>query len=276
MMLPKLGIIAGGGLLPVDVINECKRINRPYFVIALKGHTKLKTIIDSPHYWARLGAAGKVISILHKQGVTELIMAGSVTRPSLIQLLPDFWSIKFFVRNGFANKGDDKFLQALINDLESIEKFKIVGVNSLLPGLLASKGVYGDIQPSEDEMLNIQIAWESALELGRCDTGQAAVARAGRVIAKENVNGTANMIASLRPISGQSRSGVLVKVSKPGQELRADLPTIGPDTIKQVSLAGLAGIAIESGNSLVLDKTETIKAANDAGIFILGIPNVDY
>ena len=125
-------------------------------------------------------------------------------------------------------------------------------------------------------MLNIEIAWTAALELGRLDIGQAAIARAGKVVAKESASGTANMISSLNLNTGRSQSGVLVKVSKPGQEQRADLPTIGPDTIKQVSLAGLAGIVIESGNSLVLDREITIKAANDAGIFILGRSNVEY
>jgi DUF1009 family protein len=276
MMPPKLGIIAGGGTLPLDIINECKRIERPYFVIALKGHTQLKTVLDTPHFWTRLGASGKAVSILHKQGVTELVMVGSVTRPSLLQIWPDLWTIKFLLRTGVTNKGDDRFLKALINALEEIERFHIVGVHSLLPSLVAFEGVYGDIKPSDDEMLNIEIAWAAALELGRRDIGQAAIARAGKIVAEENAGGTASMIARLSLNTGQSQSGVLVKVSKPGQEKRADLPTIGPDTIKQVSLAGLAGIAIETGSSLVLNKTETIKAANDAGIFILGRSNVDY
>jgi len=276
MMLPKLGIIAGGGTLPLDIINECKRIKRPYFVIALIGHTQLETVIDTPHFWARLGAAGKAITILHKQEVTELVMVGAVTRPSLLQLWPDFWTIIFFARTGVANKGDDRFLTALIDVLEKIEKFRVIGIHSLLPHLLAPEGVYGNTKPSENEMLNIEIAWTAALELGRLDIGQAAIARAGKVVAKESASGTANMISSLNLNTGRSQSGVLVKVSKPGQEQRADLPTIGPDTIKQVSLAGLAGIVIESGNSLVLDREITIKAANDAGIFILGRSNVEY
>jgi DUF1009 family protein len=276
MMLPKLGIIAGGGTLPLDIINECKRIKRPYLVIAFKGHTQLKTVIDTPHVWVRLGAAGKAVKILHKQGVTELVMVGAVTRPSLLQLWPDFWTIKFFARNGVVKKGDDRFLTALIHVLEKIEKFHIVGVHSLLPNLLASEGVFGDMQPSEDEMVNIEVAWVAALELGRLDLGQAVIVRAGKVIAKESASGTESMIASLSFNKGQSQSGVLVKVSKPGQELRVDLPTIGPNTIKQVSLAGLAGIVIETGNSIILDKAVTIKAANDAGIFILGRLNIDY
>ncbi len=275
MMPPKLGIIAGGGTLPLDIINECKRIERPYFVIALKGHTQERTVHDSPHIWTRLGAGGKVVSELHKQAVTELVMVGSVIRPSLLKIWPDFWTIKFLLRTGVTNKGDDRFLKALIKILEEVEKFHIVGIHSLLPSLLAFEGVFGDIKPSNDEMLNIEVAWAAALELGRRDMGQAVIVRAGKIIAEENASGTASMIARLSLNTGQSQSGVLVKVSKPGQEKRVDLPTIGPDTINQVSLAGLAGIAIESGNSLVLDRTMTIKAANDAGIFILGRSNVD-
>ena len=274
-MLPKLGIIAGGGRLPRDIITECKRTKRPYFVIALKGHAAPETVLDTPHVWVRLGAAGKTIALLHEQDVIELVMVGSVARPSLLQLCPDFWAIKFFARTGVGNKGDDGLLQALIKALESKEGFRIVGAHTVLPSLLAAEGVYGDIRPSEIEIHNIKIAWDAALELGRRDIGQAVIARDGTVISEENARGTAAMIKGITPASGSPRSGVLVKVSKPGQEKRADLPTIGPDTVAQAANAGLAGIAIEAGNSLILNKSETINAANDAKLFIIGKSNGD-
>ena len=274
-MLPKLGIIAGGGKLPLNIISECKRIKRPYFVIALKGHAAPETVIDTPHIWSRLGAAGKTVAMLHEQRVIELVMVGSVARPSLFQLCPDFWAIKFFARTGVGNKGDDRLLQALIKALESKEGFRIVGAHTILPSLLAPVGVYGDIKPSELEMRNIKIAWDAALLLGRRDIGQAVITRAGVVVAKESSRGTAAMIKDIIPASDSSRSGVLVKISKPGQEKRADLPTIGPDTIAQAANAGLAGIAIEAGNTLILDKSETINCANAANIFIIGKSNGD-
>jgi len=268
MMPPKLGIIAGGGDLPRELIAECRRTDRDYFVVALKGHADANTVLNSPHEWVRLGAAGRSIRVLRREGVTEVVLAGAVARPSLFQLCPDFWTVLFFIQSGVANKGDNSLLQALVNTLETKEGFGVVGVHTLLPSLLARTGVLSSKGPDSGSNEDIRVAWAAALELGASDLGQSVVVRNGLVLARETASGTAAMLASISPDERGMATGVLVKVSKPGQEQRADLPTIGPNTIAQVAKAGLAGIAIEADQSIILNKNETISAANDAGIFL--------
>lgn len=268
MMPPKLGIIAGGGDLPREIIAECQRLGRDYFVVALKGHADASTVSDSPHEWVRLGAAGQTVKLLHREIIAEVVLAGSVKRPSLFQLRPDFWAIKFFARTGVANKGDNGLLQAIVTSLETQEGFRVVGVHSVLPSLLARVGCVSRQVPDRAAISDIELGWAAALSLGAADLGQAVVARNGCVVARETASGTAAMLETVTPDKGGIPVGVLVKVSKPGQERRADLPAIGPDTISQVVNAGLAGVAIEADQSLILNRKETIAAANEAGVFI--------
>lgn len=270
-MLPKLGIIAGKGELPRQIIAECQRAKRPYYVIALKGHAEPESVVDCPHTWVRLGAAGKMVSILRKEHVSDLVMAGSVNRPSLLELRPDFWSMMFFARTGVANKGDDGLLGALVKALETREGFQVVGAHTLLPNLLAPEGCLGAVAPNADENRDVEVATVAAIELGRQDIGQAVVVRDGVILAREDASGTAAMLSTIVASTDNQKRGVLVKVSKPEQELRADMPTIGPDTITQLNKAGLAGVAIEAGKSIILNKQETLRLADQAGVFVLGI-----
>lgn len=270
-MLPKLGIIAGKGGLPREIIAECLRTQRAFFVIALKGHAEPETVLNCSHVWVRLGAVGKIISTLRNENVTQLVMAGSVKRPSILELRPDFWALTFFARTGVANKGDDGLLGTLVRALETREGFKVVGAHTLLPEVLAPEGCLGNVKPDPTAHSDISVAWEAAIDLGRADIGQAVVARDGTVVAQEIASGTAAMLTALPMPGGTSLKGVLVKVSKPGQELRADMPTIGPDTIKQILKAQLAGVAVEAGKSIILDRQKTINLADEAGVFVVGI-----
>ncbi len=268
-MLPKLGIIAGGGDLPREIITECRNSGRAYYIVALKGHADPDTVVGSDHHWVRLGAAGETIGRLRDANVRDVVLAGSVKRPSMLQLRPDFWALKFFVRTGVASKGDNGLLQAIVSALETREGFHVVGAHSVLPSLLATEGVLTNAQPDTAAMDDVLKGWGEALELGEKDLGQAVVVRNGETLARESASGTAAMLSTIAPTGEGSLCGVLVKVSKPEQEQRADLPTIGPDTVAQVQKAGLAGIAIEAGKSLILDKSRTIERANEAGLFIV-------
>lgn len=270
-MPPKLGILAGGGELPLALIAECRKEDRPYFVIALKDQIKPEDVASSPHAWFRLGAAGKIIARLRAEAVEQVVMAGSVKRPSLVDLRPDFWALSFFIRTGVARKGDNSLLDALIRELEEREGFEVIGAHDLLPDTLATAGNNGQIGPDETAQMDINAGWAAALDLGRKDIGQAVVARDGALLATEDASGTAEMLKRLQQNRSEPKSGVLVKVSKPGQNLRADMPAIGPDTITQVSKAGLAGIAIEAGKTLILRKSETLDYADKAEVFIYGL-----
>jgi UDP-2,3-diacylglucosamine hydrolase len=271
MMLPKLGIIAGGGELPAEIINHCQATGRDYFVVALKDQANSEHFIDIPHEWVRLGAAGKSIRILRQNNVEELVLAGSVKRPSLSALRPDIWTAKFFARTGAVGLGDDGLLSALISALQEHEGFRVIGTDDLLPNLITKEGVIGSRTPLANDYHDIALGIQAAKELGAQDIGQAVIVRGGEVIGREDQNGTDALLRTVRPIADEERSGVLVKTAKPGQERRADLPTVGPETINGVYSAGLAGIALEAGNALILDRARVIQLADSHNLFVIGV-----
>jgi len=274
-MLPKLGILAGGGDLPRRLIDACLATGREIFVVAFDGQADPQTLFQGdrknvPHAWVRLGAAGKALGMLKKAAVADLVMAGSIKRPSLRQLRPDTWTAGFFMKTGAAALGDDGILTAVIKALQA-EGFNIVGVDDLLPEMLAPAGPFGVYRPRDADITDINAALGAALRIGEQDIGQGAVARGGVVIAEENANGTDAMLAGLPPVPLGRRSGVLVKVSKPGQEKRADLPAIGVKTVLAAAAAGLSGIAVQAGAALVIGYDDVVTAANRNGLFVTGI-----
>lgn len=288
MMPPKLGIIAGNGELPGRIIEACKQTGRPFFVVAFKDQTLPETVTgnDIPHAWVRLGAGGQAVKCLRDAGIKELVLAGGIRRPKMSALRPDAWMARFFATHAAAMIGDDGLLSALVGVLERDEGFRVVGAESVLPDVLAAAGVYGVHAPDERALKDIERGIKAAREVGGKDVGQAAVVEQGRIIAVEGPEGTDAMLAWIarrrrgkgakRRYGGgdqhQSAGGVLVKVKKPGQESRADLPAIGVSTVETVTEAGLAGIAIEAGGTLVIDREAVIEAADAAGLFVIGIP----
>jgi len=271
----KLGILAGGGTLPRKLIEACRRQGRPYFVIAFDGQTAPETVEAADgesisHAWVRLGAAGKTIETLRGAGVRDLVLAGGINRPSMTSVMPDAWGMKFLARTGAGGLGDDGFLSALIRALETEEEFHVVGVHTLLPEILAEQGVIGAAKPDEGGLRDIEKGVKAALSLGASDKGQAVVVRGGETVMQEDARGTDAMLAQLAK-SGHGTGGVLVKVSKPGQETRADLPAIGPGTVLEASAAGLSGIAVEAGAAIIVERDDVIEAADKAGIFVAGV-----
>ncbi len=275
-MLPKLGILAGGGTLPALLVDTCIRQRRPFFVIAFEGQADAALVMPRadgqavPHAWVRVGAAGRAIQLLRREGAVELVMAGRMRRPSLMSLCPDGWALRFLLRHRGLKRGDDALLRALIGALGA-EGFAIVGVDSLLPDVVAPAGVLGAVQPDAAALADVRLGVEAALSIGERDIGQAAVARGGRVIGREGREGTDALLAACVDERPETPSGVLVKMAKPRQERRADLPAIGPATIAAAARAGLAGVAVEAGGALLVERDELIAAADAAGLFVLGV-----
>ena len=267
----KLGVLAGGGKLPGLVIQACRESARPFFVIAFEGQTPPETVAGHPHAWVRLGAAGKAIQLLREAGAEELVMAGAIRRPSIGALRPDAWAAKFLAKTGAMSLGDDGLLTSLIRELERNEGFRLIGADDLLPQLLAPMGVYGAEQPDERALGDIEEGIRAARAVGAEDAGQAAVVQQGRVLCVEGKEGTDDMLARAAEARLNGPGGVLVKVSKPGQESRADLLTIGEATVKAARAAGLSGIAVEAGGTLVVDRAAVVKAADAAGLFVMGV-----
>jgi lipid-A-disaccharide synthase len=264
----KLGIVAGSGALPRRIVEACRAAGRPVFVLALSGACAPETVAGVPHAWIRPGQGGTGLKILRANGVGELVLAGGVRRPGPLALWPDWRTLKFFAALGWRGTGDDSLLRALLKALEE-EGFRVTGAAELLADLLASEGTLGRVEPDAASRADIAAGIEAARALGTRDLGQAAVARGGRIIGREGPDGTDALLARVRA-RGRS-GGVLVKIAKPGQERRADLPTIGPDTVAAAAAAGLKGIAVEAGATLLVDRAATIEAADRAGIFIAGV-----
>lgn len=269
-MAGKLGIIAGAGELPLRAIEACRENDRPFFVLALEGNADPALVTGVPHAWIRLGAAGTGLRILREQGVEELVMVGGVRRPSLTSLRPDWRVAKLFARIGYRALGDDGLLSAVIKELE-IEGFRVVGIESILGSALMPEGPLGNLLPDEIARVDIDYGIRAARTLGSLDIGQAVVVQQGIVLGVEAIEGTDALLARCATLRREGPGGVLVKVAKPGQERRADLPAIGRQTVHGAVKAGLRGIAVEAGSGIVLGRAAVAEVADRAGLFVVGI-----
>ncbi|MBN9565546.1 MAG: UDP-2,3-diacylglucosamine diphosphatase LpxI [Alphaproteobacteria bacterium] len=270
----KIGIIAGQGFLPKLLIEACKSQGRPFFVLALENQTDSAILKDVPHAWNRIGAVGKSIEILKSQGITCLVMAGGVRRPSWLELRPDFKAAEVLATLGVKAFGDDGILKGLIDFLEK-EGFSVVGAHEIIGGILASNGNMTKSSPSPEDMEDIRRAFIVAKTLGSVDVGQGVVVQQGIVLAVEAVEGTDLMLSRIpiarERVKGLGKGGVLVKASKPNQEQRIDLPTIGLRTLELILDHKLNGIALEAKKCLIIDKETLIQRSNERGVFIYGV-----
>jgi len=267
--LSKLGILAGSGPLPRRLVETCLAAGRPFYVLAFTGETDPATVEGTEHGWVRLGAAGKAISLLKDAGCRDLVLAGPVRRLSPVTLRPDWRGLQFFARIGRRAWGDDGLLSAAIQELEA-EGFRVVGAESVLPTLLASSGSFGRHAPDAEQLADIARGIEVVKMLGALDIGQAVVVQQGVVLGVEAVEGTDRLMERCKDLHREGRGGVLVKMRKPGQESRVDLPTIGSRTVERAHRAGLSGIAVEAGGTIVLDRDAVGTLADRLGLFVHG------
>jgi UDP-2,3-diacylglucosamine hydrolase len=276
-----LGIIAGGGDLPIAVAESAVDAGRPVFVVALRGSAD-EAIARFPHEWAGIGEVGKTLKLLRDHQCSEITLVGRVARPRFSELKVDAKGLMLLPKVvAAARHGDDALLRTLVSSFEA-EGFRTVGVEEAAPGLLAQAGVYGRVQPSADARDDIALGVKVVRTLGALDIGQAAAVCEGLVLAVEAAEGTDAMIARVgmlpEAIRGTpaKRCGVLVKALKPAQDKKTDLPVIGVSTVRNVAAAGLAGIAIEAGRSLVINRRGVIEAADAAGIFVTAFAPETY
>jgi DUF1009 family protein len=267
----RLAIVAGSGEIPKRLLESCRAVGRPVFVLALEGHTDPALVSGVPHAWIRLGAAAEGFAALRSADVAEVVFVGPVKRPSLASLMPDMRAAKFLARVGLRSFGDDGLLSAIVKEFES-EGFRVVGVDDVLGSLVAPAGAVGRLMPDETAQSDIARGLAVVRALGALDIGQAAVVEAGVVLGVEAIEGTDALIERVAKLKREGpRRGVLVKAKKPGQERRVDLPTIGPGTVERAADAGLAGIAIEAGAALIVDRDEVARRADATGVFVVGI-----
>jgi DUF1009 family protein len=220
--------------------------------------------------WARMGEAGKILKRLRQEGVTELIFAGGVRRPSLRELRPDRYAARFFFRVGRKALGDDGLLRSVTKTLEE-EGFTVIGPEQLIADVLAPPGIFGKRAPSTEERGDIDHGLKILRAIGSLDIGQAISVQGGIVLGVEAAEGTDKLIERTAALKRAGGKPVLVKVCKPGQDRRFDLPTIGAATLKNLSAAGFAGIAIEAGKTILLDAPLLPGLADELGLFLVGL-----
>jgi UDP-2,3-diacylglucosamine hydrolase len=269
-MADRLGILAGAGELPLRVAEAARARSRDVFVLAFEGIAEPAMVEGWPHAWVRLGAVGEAMRMLREAGVAELVMAGAVPRPSLAALRPDWRGARFAARVGLRAMGDDALLRAVIRELED-EGFRVIGVEDFLGDALAGEGVLSRLAPDAEAEADIAHGVSVARALGALDIGQAVVVQQGIVLGVEAIEGTDALIARAGALRRPGGGGVLVKLAKPGQERRADLPAIGPRTIEAAAAAGLIGIAVEAGATILVDAKGVAEAADAAGLFLIGV-----
>ena len=270
-MAAKLGIIAGAGELPKRLIAAARETGRPVYVLALEGAADEAMIGDAPHGWIRLGGAADGLRLLRENGCEEIVLAGGVKRPSLMSLRPDWRTAKFFARIGARAFSDDSLLSAVVKALEEEEGFRVVGADTILGTTPMPMGAIGKFRPDDLALEDIVVGAKAARALGALDIAQAVIVQQGVVLGVEAVEGTDALIARCAGLKQEGLGGVLVKLPKPGQERRADLPTIGANTVANAAAAGLRGIAVEAAATILLDRQAVIDAADKHGLFFVGI-----
>lgn len=277
--MDKLGLIAGGGALPVEVAAFCERAGRPFHVLRLKGFAGPE-LARFPGVDVGLAEVGKAIDALKKTGARSVCFAGIVTRPDFAALKPDLKGLSILPGAvAAARGGDDALLRYLLGVFEK-EGFRAEGADQVMGELKLQEGALGACRPSEADLADVARAVEVAHAIGRLDVGQGAVVCDGLVLAVEAQEGTDAMLyrvaelpVAIRGSPGRRR-GVLAKAPKPIQERRVDLPVIGVRTVEGAAAAGLSGIAGEAGALLVLDREAVIEAADRLGVFVWGVPPV--
>jgi len=266
-----LGIIAGGGPLPGQVAAAAEAAGRPVFIVALDGFTDPAVVAPYRHQKFRLGAVGAIRAALQENGCVDVVMIGPVKRPSLLDLRPDAEGAKYLAKIGRAAfAGDDGLLAAIIRVLGE-DGFRVLGAHDILGEILGPAGLLTRTPVPADAAVDVQRGVAALKLIGTADIGQACVVQQGIVLAVEAAEGTDAMLARIPSVTRPGPAGVLIKVAKPGQERRADLPTIGLATIRNAAIAGLRGVAFEAGGTILANKDAMIAAADAAGMFLLGV-----
>ena len=271
-----LGVIAGGGSLPLRVVQAASAMGRPVHVVVLEGHGDPAAYVGQSHVTLRWGLAAQMLSWLKQHGVREVVLAGTVARPSLLSLRPDAASMKLIGRIGRAAfNGDDSILRAVMKVLGE-EGFEVVGAQALLTGLLPEAALLAGPMPDDVARADIARGLAVCHAMGAVDVGQAVIVQQGLVLGVEAIEGTDALILRAGALKREGPAPILVKAVKPTQSTLADLPTIGPKTVETARTAGLRGLAFQANGTILLERDATIAAAEAAGIFLLAFNPAEY
>jgi UDP-2,3-diacylglucosamine hydrolase len=273
-----VGVIAGGGAMPFAVADSLIARGTGAVIFALKGACDPAAVARFRHHWISVGQIGKATKLFRREGCRDLIFIGSLARPALSEIRLDWGTLRVMGYVVAAFRGGDDHLLSGIGRILEQDGFRMVGVKDTAPDLLMPVGSITRAVPDGRAAADIARGRDVLGALGPFDIGQAAVVIEGHVVAVEDIEGTDGLlarVAQLRAdgrIRGKAGRGVLVKAPKHGQDLRFDLPAVGPRTVEGAAKAQLAGLAIAAGNTVVAESQAMIEVADKAGLFITGLP----
>jgi DUF1009 family protein len=272
-----LAIICGGGAFPGAVAEAVLRRGRGVHLFLVRGFAD-PALARYPHDWVKLGSFATLVSVTRRKQIKELVFIGSLIRPRLLQMGLDWRTLLLLPRLTRIFLGGDNRLLSGMTKILAEHGYVLRGAHEVAPEILIPEGMMTARQPSDEERADISVGKDLLHAIDRFDVGQAAVIAGRRIIAIEGPEGTAGMLARIAEMrkSGRlrlkEREGVLVKIPKPSQERRIDLPAIGEETLEQAKAAGLSGIAIEALGTIVIDAQKFLQAAEAAGLFVMALP----
>ncbi len=273
-----LALICGGGSLPLTVADAAAGQGRQVVLFLIRGIADPALAARYPHHWLYLGQGGKFLRLARADGCRDVVLIGALVRPAIRQIRPDFWLLRRIPTLVAAFRGGDDYLLSGVARMFESQGFNLVAAHEVAPQILMPEGALGQLAPSARDRDDIALGFAYLNATGPFDVGQAVVVADRRVLAVEAAEGTDQMlqrVAEMRK-SGRLRiaagTGVLVKAPKPGQDRRFDLPAIGPRTVEGIAHAGLAGMAVAAGSSIVAEPERLVAAAERAKIFVIGAP----
>jgi DUF1009 family protein len=273
-----VGLIAAGGVMPFAVADSLAARGINPVLFALKGACDPVAVARFRHHWISVGQFGRATKLFRAENCRDLVFIGTLVRPALAELRLDWGTLRVIRRLLTAFRGGDDHLLSGIGRILEQDGFRMVGIKDVAPDLLMPEGCLTRAAPDPNAAADIAKGRDVLGALSRFDIGQAAIVIDGHVVAVEDIEGTDGLLARVARLRDEGRirakpgRGVLVKAPKSGQDLRFDLPTIGPRTVQGVAAAGLGGVAIVSGNTIVVEPQAMIEAADAAGLFVTGVP----
>jgi len=275
---PTVGIVAGSGVLPFSVAELLRARGIAPFLFAIRGFCDPVRAAQFPHHWVALGQVGRLSRLLRAEGCRDVVFIGGLVRPALSDLRLDFGTLRAIPTIAAALRGGDDHLLTGISRLFNQHGFRVVGIKDVAPELLMPEGNITRSVPDAGALADIAKGRDLMSALSPFDVGQAVIAIDGHVVSVEDIEGTDALLARVTRLRAEKRirakvgRGVLVKMPKTNQDLRFDLPTLGPKTIDGVAAAGLAGIAILAGHTLIAEADVMTAKADQAGLFVTGLP----
>lgn len=272
-----LAMLCGGGSLPLTVADKVAASGRKVVLFPLRGAAEGIAVERFPHYWVHIGQIGKFLRLARAAGCRDVVFIGSLVRPSLWQVHPDFKGLTVLPRVLAAYRGGDNHLLTSMGKVLEDEGLRLVGAHEVAPDILMPEGVLGRAQVSERDRADIALGLDYLHTAGKFDIGQAVVVAGRHVLAVEAAEGTDAMLTRVAEMRANGRvqaprgAGIMVKAPKPAQDRRFDLPSIGPQTVEGAARAGLAGIAVVAASTIVAEPEQLVAVADRANIFVIGV-----